>query len=82
MFAWLPFYSEDSTGDDYLMNGKDDSIPWLAHPSPEGRLDETDSIGSIDVVRRPRIAWVFANKLKLKTGDPFGRVWKIESGGS
>jgi hypothetical protein len=76
MLAWLPFYNENSTGEDYLMDGKDDSIPWLVHPSLEGRLDETDAIGSIDVVRRPRIARVFADKLKLNTGDPFGRVWK------
>ena len=76
LLAWLPFYSEASTGDDYLMNDKDDSMPWLAHPSPEGRLDDNDPIGSIDVVRRPRIARVFGDKLKLNTADPFGRVWK------
>ena len=76
MLAWLPFYSEDSTGDDYLMNSKDDSIPWLVHPSPEGRLDDTDPIGSIEVVRRPRIARAFGDKLKLHADDPFGRVWK------
>lgn len=80
--AWLPDYSIDENGEEYISSGseKEECIPWIVSSSVEPRLDENDPLGSIDAMRKPYIATQFVNDLHLHSDDPFSRIYKTRRG--
>ena len=75
ILVWLPEYSEDDEGADYLRNEKPDCMAWVVSPSGEGKLDKGDPLALVLAARRPRIAETFSSPLGICANDPFRRVW-------
>jgi len=75
MFVWLPEYSKNDDGEEYLQNERPNCVPWIVNPSSDARLDDGDPLGSIWAQKRPGIADSLASQCGIRSVDPFGRLW-------
>ncbi|HEV7672655.1 MAG TPA: hypothetical protein VGS22_29395 [Thermoanaerobaculia bacterium] len=75
MRVWLPIYSEDDKGGEYLQSNRNEYGPWVVGRSGDARLDEDDPFGTSGANSRPRVSRDYAQTLSLTSADPFSRIW-------